>query len=153
MANLTPMATGHSQWTRRRLCESPPLHHNRLKERRRALLHPSVKCPYPPYPRQASLHLRGPTVCVLAARRGPVSRCKFQMSRPMPVATLQSPALLVLDTRPTLRHRRHDPETHTRLASCSHHPHHLQPPHCSRPVRLGHQTRSHGLPTLTTKIT
>lgn len=152
-AKRTPMAIGRSPWTCPLVCETPPPHPRHPRGRRRAQFHQSDKFPYPLYPRQTSLHLHAPTVCVqVAAGRGLVSRCKFPTSRQMPVATLQSPAPLALVTPPTLRPKQRGLGTRTHLGSCSHRPRHLQPPHCSRPVRLGHQIRSHGLPIPTTRI-
>lgn len=152
VARRTPMATDRSQWTCPLLCETLPPHLRHPRGRRQAQSHQSGKFPYPPYLRQTSLHLRAPIVCALAAERGLVSRYKFQTSRRMPVATLQSPAPLAQVTPPTLRPKRRGLGTRIRLGSCSHRPRHLQQPHCSRPARLGHQTRSRGRPTPTTRI-
>lgn len=153
MAKRTPMAIDRSQWTCPLLCETLPPHPRHPRGRRRVQFHQSDKFPYPPYPRQTSHHLRAPTVCVLAAGRGLVLRCKFPMSRRMLVATLQSPAPLALVTPRTLRPKQRGLGTRIHLGSYSRRPRHLQPPPCSQPVRLGHQIRSHGLPTPTTRIT
>lgn len=154
VAKRTPTATDRSQWTCPLVCETPPPHPRHPRGRRRAQFHQSDKFPCPRYPRQTSLHLHAPTVCALAAAAAPglVSRCKFQTSRRMPVATLQSPAPLALVTPPTLHPKQHGLGTRIHLGSCSHRPRHLPPPHCSRPVRLGHQIRSQGLPIPTTRI-
>lgn len=152
VAKRTPMAIDRSQWTCPLLCETLPPLLRRPRGQRLAQFHRNDKFPYPPYPRQTSLPLRAPIVCVPAVGRGLVSRCRFRTSRRMLVATLQNPAPLALVTPLTLRPKQRGPGTRIRLGSCSHRPRHLQPRHCSQPVQLGHQIRSLGLPIPTTRV-